>query len=196
MARPKEVRMKNKKSLAIILLSLSLCLVSGVGYGEILIPPEPSRIVGELLGLKIQYEDEPLWPYIERIRGEMFEEIGLLKLYNNLLTARIDYMISNPNTFNCVVIYYDSSGWYEKFFPEGVNTEGKMYVLIFDSRGYFSDRSGVALKEAFKISLDAIYSFMNRFVTDMDNDIVAEFMSKGEIRLGYFYQGEYHLWEE
>ena len=188
--------MRKKRFLAAILLGVVLCFVSGVGYGEIVIPPEPSRSLGKLLGLKIQYEDEPLWPYIEEIRGEMFKEIGLLKLYNNLLRARIDYIISNPNTFNGVVIYYDSSGWYEQFFPEGVNTEGRIYVFFLDERGYFSDRSGVALKEAFKISLDAIYSFMNHFVTDMDNDIVAEFMSKGAIRLGYFYQSEYHWWDE
>jgi len=31
---------------------------------------------------------------------------------------------------------------------------------------------------------------------DMDADIVAIFISKGDIALGYFYQGEYHLWEK
>ncbi len=188
--------MKNKKLLAIVLLSLSFCFVSGVGYGEVIIPSEQSRIVGELLVLKMLYEDEPLWPYIEEVRGEMLEEIGLLKLYNNLLTARIDYMMSNPTTFTDVHIYYDSSGWSEEFFPEGVNTKEKIYVLFRDLRGYFSDRSGVALKEAFKAYLDAIYTFIKQWATDMDTDIVAFFISKGEIPLGYFYQGEYYLWED
>ena len=188
--------MKNKKLLVIILLSLIFCFVSGVGYGEIVIPPEPSRSLGKLLGLKILYEDEPLWPYIEEIRGEMFEEIGLLKLYNNLLTARISYIMGNPTTFTDVYLYYDLSGSCEEFFPEGVNTKGKIYVLFRDLRGYFSDRSGVALREAFKAYLDATYSYIKTWATDMDNDIVALYISKGEIPLGYFYQGEYHLWEE
>ncbi len=188
--------MRKKWFLAAILLVVSFCFVSGAGYGEVIIPPKPSRIVGELLGLEILYGDEPLRPYIEEIRGEIFEEIGLLKLYNNLLTARISYIMSNPTTFTDVYIYYDSEGRVEKFFPEGVNTKGKIYVLFRDLRGYFSDRSGVALKEAFKIYLDVIYSFIENLATDMDNDIVALFISKGEIPLGYFYQGEYHLWEE
>ncbi|NQS90591.1 hypothetical protein HQ584_12475 [Patescibacteria group bacterium] len=187
--------MRKKRFLAAILLGVSFCFVSGVGYGEVIIPPKPSRIVGELLVLKMLYEDEPLWPYIEEIRGEMLEEIGLLKLYNNLLTARINYMMSNPTTFTSVYIYYDSIGWIEEFF-EDVNTKGKIYVVIRDFREYFSDRSGVALKEAFKIYLDVIYSFIENLATDMDNDIVALFISEGGIRLGYFYQGEYHLWEE
>ena len=189
--------MKNKKLLAIILLSLSFCLVSGVGYGEIIIPKQ-SKIVAELIVEKMledEYENEPLWPFIRSMREEMREEMGLLKLYNNLLTARINYMMSNPTTFTSVYIYYDSIGWIEEFF-EDVNTKGKIYVVIRDFRGYFSDRSGVVLKEAFKIYLDVIYSFIENLATDMDNDIVALFISKGEIRLGYFYQGEYHLWDE
>jgi len=28
----------------------------------------------------------------------------------------------------------------------------------------------------------------------MDTDVVAQFLSKQQIPLGYFYQGEYHLW--
>lgn len=30
----------------------------------------------------------------------------------------------------------------------------------------------------------------------MDNDVVAKFHSEDETPLGYFYEGEYHLWEK
>ncbi len=186
--------MKNKKLLAIILLSLSFCFVSGVGYGEVYVPGEP-RTVRDLLADSFQeseYANELLWPLIKRMR----EDIGLLKLENALLNAKISYIMINPTTFTTVYFNYDSSGWSEEFFPEGVNTKGKIYVLLGDLRGDFSDRSGVALKEAFKIRLDIVYSFIRKFATDMDDDIVALFISKGGIPLGYFYQGEYHLWEE
>ncbi len=183
--------MKSKKLLAIILLSLSFYFVSGVGYGKVFIPG------GELLTLDFQeskYGNEPLWPLIKRMR----EDIGLLELYNNLLTARISYMMRNPTSFENVTIYYDSTGNLGELFPKDINTKEKICILIHDIRGYFSDRSGVALKEAFKAYLDIIYSFIEPWgvVTDMNTDIVAEFLSLGNIPLGYFYDGEYHLWEE
>ena len=40
--------MKNRKLLAILLLSLSFCFVSGVEYGEVIIPQQ-SRMVVELI---------------------------------------------------------------------------------------------------------------------------------------------------
>ena len=46
----------------------------------------------------------------------------------------------------------------------------------------------------FKRQLEATYSFIAAWATDMDTDVVAVFYGRGEIPLGYFYQGEYHLW--
>jgi len=39
-------------------------------------------------------------------------------------------------------------------------------------------------------------SYLEEVTTDMAADIVAVFYSEKETTLGYFYQGEYHLWEE
>ncbi len=188
--------MKNKKLLAIILLSLSFCFVSGVGYGEIIIPPEPSRTVGELLALKSRYEDEPLWPYIEKIRGEMLEEISFLRLNNMLLYARIDIIMANPNSFPYVDLVYDKYGVVRASFPENVDTKGKIVMLIVDRREIFSDKPRIALLDEFKRTSEAIYSFIKSYATDMNADIVAEFFSREWIPLGCFYEGEYHLWEE
>ena len=53
------------------------------------------------------------------------------------------------------------------------------------------------MRDEFKSILEALFSYLEAGVaTDMDTDIVAKFHSKGAIPLGYFYQGEYHLWEE
>jgi len=65
-----------------------------------------------------------------------------------------------------------------------------------DNRGVFSYKSGIALRDEFKRQLKVIYSFISLVATDMDADIVAQFLSREAIPLGYFYQGEYHLWEE
>ena len=187
--------MKKKRFLAAILLGMVLCfVVSGVGYGEIYIPGEP-RTIGDLFAdswEESKYANELLWPLIRRMR----EGIWLLKLEYALLNASISYIMTNLTTFTTVYFYYDSSGWSEENFPEGVNTKGKIYVLFGDLRGYFSGRSGVALREALKIQLDAIYSFIKKIATNMDDDIVALFVSKGGIPLGYFSEGEYYLWDK
>ena len=188
--------MRKKRFLAAILLGVVICFVSGVGYGEVIIPPKPSRIVGELLGLKTLYEDEPLWPYIEEIRGEMLEEISFLKLNNMLLYARIDIIMANPNSFSYVDLVYDKYGIVRASFPENVDTKSKIVMLIVDRRDIFSDKSGIALLDEFKRNLEVIYSFIKHIATNMDTDIVAEFFSREGIPLGHFYQGEYHLWEE
>jgi len=47
--------------------------------------------------------------------------------------------------------------------------------------------------DSFKKNLEVIYSFIRVIATDMDTDVVALFLSKEEIPLGYFYQGEYYL---
>ena len=55
----------------------------------------------------------------------------------------------------------------------------------------------------FSIQLDTLYSFIQHIATDLNTDIVAVLYGEKEgsfgyehVPLGYFYQGEYHLWEE
>jgi len=190
--------MKGKWFLASILLVVVLCFVSGVGRGEVIIPQQP-RIVAELIVENLQedeYENEPLWPFIRSMR----EEMGLLKLYNNLLTARIDYMTRNPNNFLYVSLLYDKYGVFRSSFPESADMKSdmnsKIIVTIVDNRDMFSDKSGIALLDEFKRNLEVVYSYVSDIATNLDTDIVAKFWSRGGIPLGYFYQGEYHLWEE
>lgn len=83
--------MRTRSLLVAFLLAVTLCFVSGAGHGEIMIWKQ-SRTVAKIIGEKL-LEDEPLWPFIERMREEMLEEIGLLKLFNRLLEARINYII-------------------------------------------------------------------------------------------------------
>ena len=110
--------------------------------------------------------------------------------------ARISYIMSNPTTFLKVHFYYDPVGQYRRFFPEGIDTKGKIFVEVRDNRGVFSDKPGTALLEKFKSVLEPIYTFIQSVATDMDTDIVAKFYSRENIPLGYFYQGKYHLWEK
>jgi len=182
--------MKNKKLLAIILLSLSFCFVSGVGYGKVVIPPQ-SVSYDEL----VLYGDEPLFGMIESLR----KDIGRLKLQNGLLEARINYMMRNPTVFLEVDFFYDRTGAYGVAgdLPESANTKGKIYVLIIDTRNVFSYKTGVVLLEQFKRLLDVvIYSFIDDIATDMDADVVVKLYSGEGIPLAYFCQGEYHLWED
>ncbi|MBA7494695.1 hypothetical protein ES702_05272 [subsurface metagenome] len=182
--------MKNKKLLAIILLSLSFCFViSGVGYGEIIQPEKPS-----ISWYMNEYPEDTqmgtdLWRYDCDLTLPSMLDF-------QLLWAMLRYVMRNPTSFEDVSILYDSTGRLEESFPKGVNTKEKICIAIQDVRGYFSDRSGIALKEAFKGYLDAVYSFIKQWATDMNTDIVVRFISSGGIPLGYFYQGEYHLWEE
>jgi len=153
--------MKNKKLLAIILLSLSFCFVSGLGYGEVRGWPDK--------------EKTPL-------------------MFAVLLDARVNYIMYNPSTFLNVFIDYDSDGeTYQQLFPEGTDTKGKICLSIIDNRNIFTDKSRVGLLDSFKKNLEVIYSFIRVIATDMDTDVVALFLSKEEIPLGYFYQGEYYL---
>ena len=48
----------------------------------------------------------------------------------------------------------------------------------------------------FKRELEVVYSFIEYIASNMNTDIVARLHSKSGTTLGYFYQGEYHLWEE
>jgi len=163
--------MKNKKLLAIALLSLSFCFVSGVGHGEV-----------------ETWLDE--------------REVTPIDLY--LLNARVNYIMRNPATFlNVSEIIYDRSGlWggeYIVFYglPDlGLFSKDKICLRIVDNRGRFYDKSRVVLLDDFKSSLKVIYSFIKDIAPDLNNDVVACWLSEEGIPLGYFYQGEYHLWEE
>ncbi len=160
--------MKNKKLLAIILLSLSFCFVSGVGYGE--------------------------------VEGWMFYEQGSL-MEHHLLNAKVNYIMSNPDSFQQVEFSYDPFGGWGDIagLPENVNTEGKIVIVFIDRRGLFPEKNSdenIFLLVHLQVALETIYSFLDVIATDMDNDIVATFHRKGGAFVGYFSEGEYHLWED
>jgi len=156
-----------KKLLIGLLLGVSLCLVPVLGYGEIM----------------------------ERGMSGIDEHSTRLDFC--FLRAEVWYMMRNPNTYEAIYLVYDKVGKCKECFglPEGVETKGKVFMTIDDIRGLFSYKKGTALKEAFKSHLETFYSYISEFVTDMNSDVVVVFYSKGGIPLGYFYQGEYHLWE-
>jgi len=115
-----------------------------------------------------------------------------------LLDARVSYMMNSVFSFKFVNFYYDRDGRL-KFvykFPQKVETKDKIVVSVYDKGSGWSKKSGIDLLEMFKHDLDIIYTYIEILATDMDNDIVAIFYSGGEILLGYFYRGEYHLWKE
>ena len=158
--------MKKRLLLVAILLGVVLCFVSGVGYGEVM---------------------------------HMWDETKATLMEFVLVEARVDYIMRNPDVFLNVHFYYDSTGWFGEGIPGNVDTKGKIFVEVIDNkRGGFSYESGTALLDLFKGILELLYTFIEfkAVVTDMNTDIVATFTSTGGIPLGYFYQGEYHLWEE
>jgi len=118
---------------------------------------------------------------------------------SHLEESRVSYITGNPDDFLYVDFYYDPTGRYRSVwfdFLEGVNMKGKIYVRVYDTRGVFSNKTGTVLLDQFKKELEVIYPFIESVALDMDTDIVAKFHTKEEIPLGYFYQGEYHLWEK
>ena len=113
----------------------------------------------------------------------------------SLLKGRVNYIMRNPMDFLDVSLYYDPDGTYAKYLPKGVDTKGKVYILVLDNRDVFSNKSGIELLGEFERQLTVIYSFIQGVATDMDSDIVAIFHTWEETPLGYFYQGEHHLWD-
>jgi hypothetical protein len=109
--------------------------------------------------------------------------------------ARVKYMMCNPTGFLNVEFYYDRDGLYGKDFPGNADTKGKIYVMVTDNRGVFSDLAKTALLDQFKRKLQNVYSFIQHVAEDMDTDIVARFSNREGIPLCYFYQGAYHLRE-
>ncbi|MFQ5835088.1 MAG: hypothetical protein ACE5HR_04110 [bacterium] len=105
-----------------------------------------------------------------------------------LSQARVDYIMANPTGFLNVRFNY-------------IPDERCIRVEIYDTRGIFSNKSGIALLEQFKKSLEAIYSFVHLNLDSSvlrDDDIVAMFYAKGgDIPLGYYSEseGKYRPWE-
>lgn len=162
--------MRARGLLAAFVLGVGLCLVSGVGYGEI----------------------------NELAKRRPYSHINFC-----LLDARVNYMMNNEENFLSVMFSYDPEGVLGKIIelPEGVDTRDKIFVNIRDQRGtlpyediFSHDLGEAALFTVFKTVLENVYSYISLVATDMDNDVVAIFYDKESIRLGYFYQGEYHLW--
>jgi len=155
--------MRNKKVLAIVLLSLSFCFVSGAGYGYI------SKLNLELKASRMDFD---------------------------LLKARIDYIMKNPTNFLDTHLYYDPLGFGGETFPYDIETKDKIIILVYDNRDIFSDKSEAALLDQFEKELKIIYKSMRIMASNMNTDIVVSFRTREDISLGYFYQGEYHLWKE
>ena len=167
--------MKCKRLLSVVLLSLSFCFVSGMGYGEI------------LLGFYLH--EEMTWEEVEMAMQFQFLEVT------------IRYMMRNPTSFLDVRFYYDEAGAFSALFPKDLDTKDKLFVDVLDNRGVFSGKSGPALLDEVKKQLAALFLFLGSVATDIDNDVVVTvgvILPGAKIRTGlaYFYQGEYHLWED
>jgi len=171
--------MKNKKLLAIILLSLSFCFMSGVGYGE-------------------EFSSKEWAASMKLMRRRMYDELKASSMDIYLLEARVSYMMRNPTGFLLIGLAYDLFGVGGKAwgFPEGVDTKDKIYIAITDNRGASANKSEAVLLEQFKKELNIIYVGLFIRAPDMATDIVAKFSSMENVPLAYFYQGEYHLWGE
>ena len=167
--------MSAKKVLVVILLAVSFCFVSGVGYGKEFTLEE---------GREIAYKQKA-------------SELDLM-----ISNARTSYIMDNPTNFLNIYCIYDALGLVryddlrEKNLPF---TKGKLVVTIRDNRAAFSGKSGVDLLAIFhKHLLAFIYTSGANMGTffPYDTHVLAIFYSEEKVPLGYFYQGEYHLWKE
>jgi len=113
-----------------------------------------------------------------------------------LLADKVDYIMFNPTIPLIVDFHYDPDGQWGIFFPEKVDTKGKIFIWIQDRKDIFVNKTGELLLDQLKRILKDTYIFISTEATNINTDVVALFLSKEEIPLGYFYQGEYHLWEE
>lgn len=127
---------------------------------------------------------------------EWMNKTGASYMEVKSLEARVNYMMRNPTSFYEVNFYYDPTGEAGEYFPEDIDTKGKICVDIRDNRDAFSGKSGIVLLVTFKEILEALYLYIKEIATDMNNDIVAVFFSKEDIPLGYFHEGVYSLWEK
>lgn len=62
--------------------------------------------------------------------------------------------------------------------------------------GVFCYKSGKNLLDQFKWALDVMYWCIAPAATDMDTHVVGMFLNREQSPLGYFYRGEYYLWEK
>lgn len=108
----------------------------------------------------------------------------------------IDYMMYEKDSFLRVSYYYDETGrWAEKF-PVGVRTKDRIIIRILDSSGFFAGKTGRLLLSEFERRLFNIKYVLGYMCSDLDNDVVAGFSDNSGKNLGYFYEGEYHLWKD
>ncbi len=163
--------MRSKTLLAAFLLGVGLCFAPALGYGEEM--------------------------DIDQLRKELAED-KVSRMRVILLEAKVDYMMTAPTTFLRIDVGYDRLGLMRMVWelPEGIDTKGKICVSVGDNRGVFSHKSRMALLNRFKMELEFMCLFLGMVVANMNTDVVAIFDSDGGNRLGYFYQGEYHLWGE
>jgi len=196
--------MRGKKLLAAILLGAGLCFVPVLGYGED-IPPEVLEVVPDRVWKMIdevkKKEAEPsrLRELIDELNEKGFDIIKAMQIM--LLQSTLDYIMWNPHNFLCFYWEWDWIGLFHlnHALPENIigKTEGKLVIQVFDNRNVFAGASEVALLEQFKKELERVYHCApRRFFSKMDRDVIALFYDYAENPLGYFYQGEYHLWEE
>jgi len=186
--------MRVKQLLAAFLLGAGLCFVPVSGYGEIIQPVKPS-----VAFYMTEYKENPEQGLDEwRKDCDTTLPTGLDYL---LLWAMTMYIMNNPTNFQSVNILYDSVGELKEYYPENVDTKRKVCIEITDVRGVFSHlisessvKSRISLKQGFKVYLEIVYSYIDKWATNINTDIVGKFVSKGGIPLCYFYQGEYHLW--
>ena len=113
-----------------------------------------------------------------------------------LLTARLNYVMENPYGFLSVQILYDRTGTGVVGLPSPILTAGKIYVSMLDTLSVFVDKIEEDLLKTFKKELEYLYSYFSKCATNMDTDVVAAFYDWDGTPLGYFYQGEYQLWQE
>ena len=160
--------MRGKGVLAAFLLGVGLCFVPGLAHSEI---------------------------------SELLKEKAYSHIKFCLLDARITYMMNHPDHFLNVYFVYDEYGVFGKpiGLPEAVDTRNKVCIYIKNNREidlFSPDWAESALFFSFKVVLGNIYSYIGLLATNMDTDIVAVFYSKTDVKVGYFFEGEYHLWEE
>jgi len=160
--------MRGKKLLAALLLGVGLCSVPGLAHSEI----------------------------SELLKGKAYSHIKFC-----LLDARITYMMNNPDRFLNVYFVPDEVGAFGKLvgLPEAVDTKNKVCIYIKNNREidlFSPDWGESGLFFSFEVVLKNIYSYISLVATNMDDDIVAVFHSKTGVKVGYFFEGEYHLWEE
>ena len=149
--------MKYKGLLAIVLLSLSFCFVSGVGNGEE-IPPEVLEVISDrqrkMIEEAIKKEAEPRSETRVFIDQAKEGGVDIIKMRETqLLQGTLDYIMWNPHDFLSIKWEWDWIGLFHvnHALPEYLigKTEGKLVIQIWDTRNVFTDISDVALLEQF-----------------------------------------------